>query len=182
HLNLNNNKFIVIFHCNYFLNYGNQEATHIIKDKIAPRINNENILFLIAGKMPSFKNTGNLKFLGYVNDLRDFLFSADIAIAPILRGAGVKTKIIDYLSANLPVITTKIGAEGLPLENGFNSYITDDPIQGFINKINALYNNHSKIKEIRKNLNELIIKHYKWDNILDKLAERYKQIITSPKK
>ena len=181
HLNLNNNTFIVIFHCNYFLNYGNREATHIIKDIIAPRINNENILFLIAGKMPSFKNTVNLKFLGYVDDLRDFLFSADIAIAPILRGSCVKTKIIDYLSANLPIITTKVGAEGLPLENGFNSYITDDPIQGIINKIIALYNDHNKIKEIKKNIYKLIIKHYKWDSILDKLAERYKQIITSPK-
>ena len=50
-LGLDKDKFIVIFHGSYFL--ANKQAIDIIKDKIAPRIQDKDILFLIAGKLPN---------------------------------------------------------------------------------------------------------------------------------
>ena len=49
--------------------------------------------------MPKFKNKKNLRFLGFIRDLRHFLFSSDIAIIPIFKGSGIKVKVIDYLSS-----------------------------------------------------------------------------------
>jgi glycosyltransferase involved in cell wall biosynthesis len=50
----------------------------------------------------------------YVADLKSYYNAASIAVAPLLRGAGVKVKVPQALAYGLPVVTTPIGAEGLP--------------------------------------------------------------------
>ncbi len=56
--------------------------------------------------------------LGFVDDLGVFLGGDAVLVAPILTGTGVKTKIVDALEYATPIVTTDIGAEGLPLEAG----------------------------------------------------------------
>lgn len=56
--------------------------------------------------------------LGFVDDLGVFLGGDAVLVAPILTGTGVKTKIVDALEYATPIVTTDIGAEGLPLESG----------------------------------------------------------------
>lgn len=176
-LGIDKNKFIVIFH-GYYLMEANIESLNLIKDKIAPQIKDENILFLIAGKkLPPYKNTRNVRYLGYVEDLREFLYSADVAIVPVLRGTGIKTKVLDYLSAIIPVISTKLGAEGLLIENGVHGYIVDVPIEDIKKRILELKNNHEKIKYFKKNIKNLLDEKYKWEEISKILANRYIDII-----
>ena len=178
-LKIDKNKFIVIFHGYYFINEANKTAIDLIKNKIAPRVNDEDILFLIAGKMPKFKDTYNLKFLGYVNDLRFFLYAADIALVPITRGSGIRIKMIDYLSAKIPIITTKAGALGLTFKNNEHGYIINERnmVEEIIKKIMDLKNNPLKINQLKKKINELLLKEYKWELILKELEKRYKEII-----
>ncbi len=180
-LKVDRHKFIIGFHGSYFVNYANIEAIEFIKNKLIPQINDKEILFLIAGKMPSFKEKPSLRFLGYVNNLNEFLYSLDIAVVPIFQGSGIKTKIIDYLSASIPIITTKMGAEGLRINNGVHCFITQDHVKDIIEKIYYLKNNPDKIKKMKINIRELYHNHYNWDNILKKVAEKYKHIIEASK-
>lgn len=174
-LGVDKDKFIVIFHGSYFL--ANKQAIDIITDEIAPRIQDKDILFLIAGKLPNFKNKENLRFMGYLDDLKYFLYSSDVAITPVLTGSGIKTKSMDYLSAGIPIISTKLAANGLLLKNGIHGYIINRPIEDTIEKIIYLKNNPYLIKEFKANIKNLILKNFKWENILEQLASRYKEII-----
>ena len=178
-LNLDKKKFLVIFHGNYFSHGANREAIEIIRKKIIHLVKDKDILFLIAGKTPQFKNTENLQFLGYLDDLGEFLYAADIAIVPILRGSGIRTKIVDYISATLPVITSKQGIEGLVFKNNIHGYIVDNPIEGISKKIIELKNNPDKITEFKRNIKNLNNKYYNWEKILEKIALRYELIINS---
>ncbi len=177
--NINEDKFVVIFHGSYFNNLPNREAIHIIKEKIVPQIKDKEILFLIAGNMPAYENKKNLRFLGFVHNLTYFLYSADVAIIPIFRGSGIKIKAIDYLSSKIPVILTKQAAKGLFLKNGVHGYIVSDknPIKEMVEKILKLKANSKKIKEIKNNIQKLLIKEYNWDDILMALERRYRDII-----
>ena len=65
--------------------------------------------------------------LGYVQDLRDLFSTARMSIAPLRYGAGVKGKIISSLSYEVPVVATRIAAEGTGLVDGLNVLIGDDP-------------------------------------------------------
>ena len=76
-------------------------------------------LTIIGSKCPkeifSLANA-NISVLGEVSDelLKESYENARIAIVPLRYGAGVKGKILESMSYGVPVVTTPIGAEGLP--------------------------------------------------------------------
>jgi glycosyltransferase involved in cell wall biosynthesis len=57
---------------------------------------------------------GNIQSYGYMSDPSPVFSSSCISIAPIVEGAGVKYKVLDSLAAGIPVVSTPIGAEGVP--------------------------------------------------------------------
>ncbi len=59
-----------------------------------------------------------LRFTGYVDDLGEELRRHRGMVAPVLSGAGVKTKVLDGWSVGLPVVATPAGAAGLPRDDG----------------------------------------------------------------
>lgn len=178
-LKIDKTKFVVIFHGYYFYNDANKRAIDLIKNKIVPRVNDEEILFIMAGKMPRFKELKNLKILGYVDDLRYFLYAADIAIVPITRGSGIRIKMIDYLSSRIPIITTKTGALGLSFNNNEHGYIINETnmVEEIIEKIIFLKNNPSIIRLFKENIESMLKKEYNWESILKRLEKRYQEII-----
>lgn len=178
-LKIDKEKFVVAFHGSYLINDANIEAINVIKTKIAPQIKDNKILFLIAGKIPPFKNLKNLKFVGFVKDLRIFLYAADIAIIPIFRGSGTRIKMIDYLSAKIPMIVTKQAVKGLNFQNKIHGYIVNEkrPIKELIEKILELKSNSAKIDEFKINITTLLKDEYDWDKINNILKEKYREIL-----
>lgn len=53
---------------------------------------------------------------GYVDDatLAQFYRDARVAVVPLRYGAGVKSKVVEALQQGLPLVTTPVGAQGLP--------------------------------------------------------------------
>ena len=49
-----------------------------------------------------------------------------VSVAPLRFGAGVKGKVNHAMSYGLPVVLTKIAAEGMHLTNGMDSIVADD--------------------------------------------------------
>lgn len=63
-------------------------------------------------------------FLGFVDKLSDAL-AGTIMIVPIMIGSGIRMKILEAASMGVPFISTSVGAEGLPMENDKDCYISD---------------------------------------------------------
>ena len=58
-----------------------------------------------------------VRLLGYLDRLEDFYAQADLVVAPMLMGSGLKMKVGEALSFGRPVIGTEIGLEGFaPVE------------------------------------------------------------------
>lgn len=64
-----------------------------------------------------------VKVTGYVSDeaLEDFYRSAGVAVVPLRFGAGVKGKVIEALHHGLPLVTTRVGMQGL---DGLDSVVS----------------------------------------------------------
>ena len=62
----------------------------------------------------------NVEPFGMVSDeLKEALLSvAAVALNPMLHGSGTNMKMLDYLAAGIPVISTQVGMRGLALEGG----------------------------------------------------------------
>ncbi len=69
-------------------------------------------LVLLASKFEHVTVTG------FVDDITPYLSKSNIFVAPLLRGAGVKFKVLQAQSLGLPVVGTEIAFEGIPRANG----------------------------------------------------------------
>jgi glycosyltransferase involved in cell wall biosynthesis len=99
----------------------NLDAVAII-EAMAPKF--PDVVFLIAGGvgMAPRKHSppSNMRFLGKVDDEQRLalLALADVALNPMLVGSGTNLKMLDYLAAGIPVVSTEVGARGLDLISG----------------------------------------------------------------
>jgi glycosyltransferase involved in cell wall biosynthesis len=98
----------------------------------------QHIRFLLMGsaalylKHFHFALPPNLESLGVVDDrTKDEILSwVDLGINPMESGSGSNLKMLDYMGAGVPVLSTKFGARGLDIENGIHARIaalTDFP-------------------------------------------------------
>ena len=61
-----------------------------------------------------------------VPDVRPFLQRAGVMAVPLRIGGGSRLKILEAAAASVPVVSTRIGAEGLAFENGRDMIIVED--------------------------------------------------------
>ncbi len=170
---INAGMIVIVFHGSY-THPPNREAFDLILNYIAPKFEtNKNVIFVLAGTGldPFVKN--NIKSVGYVEDIFELLQIADIAIVPIREGSGVRMKIIDYLTAGLPIISTRKGAEGINLENNTHAIIVDDINEKFIKCIEYLCNDFNERRRLSENCRQLALNEYGWDNISRKINTLY---------
>ncbi|MBI5100168.1 MAG: glycosyltransferase [Nitrospirae bacterium] len=84
----------------------------------------------IVGAHPSVKikklESKNIIVTGFVENPAPYFEKCQIAIAPLRIGAGIKIKVLEYLEAGMPVITTSVGAEGISRGNLFLADNKDD--------------------------------------------------------
>lgn len=62
-----------------------------------------------------------------VPDIHPFLAGATLAVNPAVSGSGVNIKLVDYLQAGLPVVSTTLGSQGLGIGDGDALAVRDDP-------------------------------------------------------
>lgn len=64
---------------------------------------------------------------GRVPDITPYLTGASIYIVPLRIGSGTRLKLIEAMAAGLPVVSTRVGAEGFPVESGKNIVLAEQP-------------------------------------------------------
>ncbi len=74
---------------------------------------------------------------GEVDDTFPYIAAATIAIAPLQSGSGTRLKILEAFAAGVPVVSTPIGAEGLPVRTGEHLLIAGSA-EAFASSISAL--------------------------------------------
>ena len=100
---------------------------------------------------------------GFVTDeeLRTLYNSTRIVVVPLRYGAGVKGKVIEALYYGAPVITTGVGAEGIP-EAETVMEIADAP-EAFADRVNALYDDTAALAGMQEKAEEYIRSHNSLD-------------------
>ncbi len=124
----------------------NVDAVTWFVQEVFPKVQEQipDIRFTILGSKPpeSVKRLArnNVDVLGWVPDPAPYFELSRIFVAPLRYGAGMKGKIGQAMSLGLPVVTTRIGAEGMQLVDGTHALIADDA-STFATAVVRLYNN-----------------------------------------
>src|SRR5439155_21894158 len=69
----------------------------------------------------------HLVVTGTVPDIRPYLWGASVSIVPLRIGGGTRLKIYESMAANVPVVSTSVGAEGLDVASPGIIRLADAP-------------------------------------------------------
>ncbi|HEY7499686.1 MAG TPA: glycosyltransferase [Vicinamibacterales bacterium] len=122
--------------------------------------------FTIAGRSPTpavrrLAQDRGVEVTGRVEDIRPYLAKSAVYVVPLRIGGGTRLKIFEAMSAGRAVVSTSIGAEGLPTENGRHLLIADDP-QAFAHAVVRLLRDATTREAIERAARALVTGRYDW--------------------
>lgn len=94
----------------------NAAAARWLLEKLAPALPARSTLVLAGPgteRLPAWHTPAAVYRLGPVDDVDSLIAAADVCLAPLASGAGVKTKVLHYLAHGRPVIGTELAFEGI---------------------------------------------------------------------
>lgn len=163
----------------------NFEAAETIVESLAPSFerDSQETVFLVAGPYPSKRlltranQRPNVRVLGYVPNIEEYICAADICIAPMKSGSGTKLKILEYLAAGKPVIATRMAVEGMGIRDGVEALVFDDAGEEFIRAIRDI-----SPSQFSRRLGEkarAFAEPFEWSAITKKITGIYESLLTS---
>lgn len=119
---------------------------------------NPNIELHIAGNICNVLKVrdSRIKLVGFVDNLSNFYEEMDLIINPTIVGTGLKIKSVEALSFGVPVISTKIGFEGI------NSNLKEHDLENskeLIECIDHIYQDQNKLNYISDYCKEVFEKY-----------------------
>ncbi len=164
----------------------NQEGLIWFLDTCWPAIvdKNPDATFFIAGRNAPINfikkiSVKNVVYCGEVDSAEQFIKEHDIMIVPLLSGSGMRVKIIEGMLFGKTVVTTNIGAEGIPVTHGKNIIIANSPAE-FINNITHLLQTDSdRAVEIGMQAYDFITNNFDNFAICEKLHQFYQTCLSA---
>jgi len=154
----------------------NSEALQIILNDIAPNSDDHDTVFLIVGGVgEGRKSKGNVLFTGYTKDIDVFLRASDLAINPLISGSGTSLKILEFMAAGLPVISTPVGARGFGIKHCEQAIITSPT--DFDHWIQEVLNDRDLYDSLSLNGRTFVENNFDWQAISRKAVKIYNQFL-----
>jgi glycosyltransferase involved in cell wall biosynthesis len=117
-----------------------------------------------------------VEFLGEVDDIREALGRYSVFLAPILSGSGVRVKLLEAFAAGIPVVSTRLGAEGLAERSGEIGELADAP-EDFAAGVLTLLEDPAAAAALALRARQAVEQSWDINVITARLAEHYGQVI-----
>ncbi|WP_413580671.1 glycosyltransferase family 4 protein [Bdellovibrio sp. HCB288] len=105
----------------------NQEAFQFLKafaEENKSTLLELGVLILVVGTVSQEQlNEPHLKVAGRVDDIMPYFAASDFGLNPVILGSGVNVKMIEFMAARLPILSTEFGCRGLDLEDRRNCFV-----------------------------------------------------------
>jgi polysaccharide biosynthesis protein PslH len=134
----------------------------------------------IVGRRPPPSITSEAKdplitITGTVPDVRPFLWESAVSIVPLRVGGGTRLKIFEAMAAGTPVVSTAIGAEGLPVNDGTTICIADDA-QKFASECLELLGDSKARTAMAARALELVRANFSWEKVTLQFEETLRSV------
>lgn len=120
----------------------------------------------------AFHGHFNVNVLGFVDDIMPELHESCAMIVPLKSGSGMRIKIIEAMGAELPVITTSVGCEGIPIEHERDCVI-GDTVEALHDAIVSFTQLPDQGQSLAANAHHIATEYFSWQNIARKTVELY---------
>lgn len=94
-------------------------------------------------------------FTGFVDDVRPFVHNAHVYVIPLRVGGGTRIKVYEAMAMGCPVVSTRIGVEGLPVEDG-RHYVEADSPEDIAAAIVSLLGNPGRRRQLSSDARQFV--------------------------
>jgi len=166
--------------------YPNQDGINYFIDQIFPLVlkRRPQTKLWIVGPGPESMlqlKSANIEVTGFVDRVEPYLDRASAVIVPLRLGGGTRLKIVEAMSKQKAIISTRIGAEGIDVRHDQHALLADDP-QGFADAIERVLSDRALATRLGKSARELAEERYSWPGLVRGLERFYEQLLSSPAK
>jgi len=160
----------------------NSDGIKYFVSEILPRIRNEfpGIEVDFVGKDPpedivKLSDMPGIRVTGTVDDVRPYVWDAQVYIVPLRFGGGTRLKILEAFAMHKPVVSTSLGCEGIECRNGKELLIADLP-SDFADAVIRLLLNSALREDLGSNAAQLVKMHYGWKSLGEKMLRYYEDL------
>lgn len=116
-----------------------------------------------------------IKFDGEVDDIREAYSSATLLLVPLRVGGGIKFKVLEAMASGLPVVSTKVGVEGIGAKEG-REYLQGETKEELVQKTILLLENRELGEKIGRAGQRFVQRHFSWEKIGEDLERIYQEM------
>lgn len=162
----------------------NEDGVSWFLREVYPRIRRaaQNASLSIVGRNPSARMRSlaahypDVDITGRVEDVRPYLSEAEVVIVPLRVGGGTRIKIPEAMAMAKPVVSTTIGAEGLPFRNGRELLIADQP-EDFAESVVTLLHDHAMRQATSVAARKIVVEKHGWEAVVDVVESNLRELV-----
>jgi polysaccharide biosynthesis protein PslH len=138
----------------------------------------------IVGKQPTprvkaLHNDRDIFVTGAVPDVRPYVERAGAVIVPLQHGSGTRLKILEAFAMGKPVVSTRLGAEGIEAADGREILLADDATQ-FAARVVQLLDDRELGSKMGLAARRLVESRYAWPGIQERVRAVYSRLEAAP--
>jgi glycosyltransferase involved in cell wall biosynthesis len=153
----------------------NDDAIRYFTREIMPLIKNKvpDVTLTVVGRNPAqalvdlSKEDPSLIITGRVDDVRPYMETAAAYIVPLRIGGGTRLKIFEAMAMEKAVISTTVGAEGLPLTNGVELLLADQPAT-FADAVIRVLTDSAYANDLGQRAAAVVRENFGWRQVTDR--------------
>ncbi|RJF83134.1 glycosyltransferase [Sphingomonas cavernae] len=140
---------------------------HFIED-IMPNLREDDLAeFRVVGRI---SDSGRAKLCGYervtvtgeVPSIPEVVADAKFGICSVRLGAGIQNKVLEYMALGLPVVTSRVGYEGLAAREGSDLLVASEPAE-FANMVRRLAEDPLLYEALGRNGRAYVEQNHNWE-------------------
>jgi glycosyltransferase involved in cell wall biosynthesis len=154
-----------------FLSYGpNVDAAQFLAKEVLPELRSRlgevriRLVGLPNQRVAELRAIPEVTVTGPVENMTQELSGADVVLVPLRFGSGTRIKILEAFANRIPVVSTRLGAEGLEVEDGRHLLIADSA-QALAAACVEVLTDHARRADVVDEAERLFHERYRWDRI-----------------
>jgi sugar transferase (PEP-CTERM/EpsH1 system associated) len=164
----------------------NEDGILYFVRSILPLIRKEipGVTLTIAGRNPSGKlraavaADNKIEVTGKVEDIRPYVHKSSVYVVPLRIGSGTRLKIFEAMAMGKAIVSSTLGAEGLPVSHGRELLIADSP-QEFAGAVVCLLRDRQQRARLGSAARQLVEERHSWrmvaaevDGVLQRIVDQ----------
>ena len=163
----------------------NEDGIAFFARDILPRIKSRipGVKLTVVGKNPSrslqnlLKKCPEIRAAGWVPDVRPYVHQAAVYVIPLRVGGGTRIKLFEAMAMGKAIVSTRVGAEGLPVTHGENIILADEPAE-FADQVIDLLTRDSERRRLEEEARRFVVANFSWKKAAGAFAAICESVVT----